>query len=70
MADPPVPLLPKPARRRDRFLVPVALYGTSAQLLIPDDMTFMEAQKIAAVVLAYAGVTAFNAKSQNIDREG
>lgn len=55
-------LLPKPRRNRDRFLVPIALYGECAQLLIPEDMTEAEARKIANVVLAYAKVTPFNGK--------
>ena len=56
-------LLPKPRYYRDRFLVPVPLYGDAARLLLPCDMTEVEARKIANVVLAFAGVTAFNAKA-------
>jgi hypothetical protein len=55
-------LLPKPRRFRNRFLVPVPLYGDNAQLLLPEDMTEAEARKIAAVVLAYARITPFNAR--------
>lgn len=58
-----VRLLPKPARNRDRFLVPVPLYGDGAQLLLPNDMTEAEAQKIARVVLAFAQITCRNAKA-------
>lgn len=56
-------LLPKPPRHRDTFHVPVPMYGHSTRLLLPCDMTLAEAEKIARVVLAYAGVTAFNVRS-------
>lgn len=52
--------LPKPKRTRRRFLIPVALYGDNAQLLLPEDMTEAEARKIANVVLAYGKITPFN----------
>lgn len=55
-------LLPAPARDRDRFLVPVPLYGSSAQLLLPRDMTQAEARKLANVILAYGDLTAFNVR--------
>lgn len=54
-----VKLLPKPARYRERFLVPVPLYGDNAQLLLPCDMTEAEARKLSNVILAYAGITPF-----------
>lgn len=53
-------LLPKP-KHRPRFLVPVALYGGPAQLMLPEDMTHQEAVKLAAVIMAYAAITPFNA---------
>lgn len=56
-------MLPKPARHRERFIVPIPLYGDAAQLLIPRDMTDAEARKIANVVLAYAAITSRNAKA-------
>jgi hypothetical protein len=46
---------------RDRFIVPVPLYGDNAQLLLPRDMTEAEARKIANVVLAYGKITPFSA---------
>ena len=55
-------MLPKPRRSRERFVVPVPLYGDNAQLLLPKDMTEAEALKIANVVLAYAKITPFNGK--------
>lgn len=58
-----VAMLPKPSRYRSRFLVPVPLYGDAAQLLLPNDMTEAEARKIANVVLAFAKITAFNARA-------
>lgn len=56
-------LLPKPPRDRDRFLVPVPLYGDNAQLLLPVDMTEAEARKIANVVLAFGKITPHNARA-------
>jgi hypothetical protein len=56
-------LLPKPSRYRDRFLVPVPLYGDNARLLLPVDMTEAEARKLANVILAYGKLTPFNAKA-------
>ena len=56
-------LLPKPARDRERIVIPIPLYGECARLQIPRDMTDAEARKIANVVLAYAGVTSHNARA-------
>lgn len=53
--------LPKPRRNRDRFTLPIPLYGDSAILILPKDMTEQEAQKITRVVLAYAKITPHNA---------
>jgi hypothetical protein len=55
-------LLPRPRRERERFLVPVPIYGDAAQLLLPKDMTEQEARKIANVVLALGKITPFNAR--------
>lgn len=52
-------LLEKPRRDRRAFLVPVPLYGRVAQLFLPVDMTEAEAQKLSAVILAYAKITPF-----------
>ena len=57
-----LPLLPSPPRDRECFVVPIPLYGNAARLHLPRDMTDAEARKIAAVVLAYAGVTTRNVK--------
>ena len=59
-------LLPKPQNARDRFVVPVPLYGDAARLCLPVDMTEAEARKIARVVLAYAKVTARNASPHHV----
>jgi hypothetical protein len=56
-----VSLLPAPKRHRERFLAPIALYGSEAWLLLPADMTEAEANKIAAVVKAYSTITPYNA---------
>ncbi len=61
-----VQLLPKPPRERERFLVPIALYGTRAHLLLPRDMTEAEARKIANVVLAFGKITPFNSPRARI----
>lgn len=55
-----IALLPKPKNYRNRFVVPVPLYGDCAQLLLPCDMTEAEARKLANVILAYGKLTPFN----------
>lgn len=52
-----LPLLPAPRYGRNRFVIPIPLYGECARVLIPYDMTEAEARKIANVVLAYAKIT-------------
>lgn len=57
------PLLSSPRQRQRRVLIPIPLYRCHAMLSLPRDMTEQEAQKIAAVVLAYASCTSMLAKS-------
>lgn len=53
--------LPRPARHRPTFVVPVGMYGGVARLQLHSDMTEAEARKLANVVLAYGKLTPFNA---------
>lgn len=54
--------LPKPPRDRERFILPVPMYGGEARLQLHRDMTEAEARKLANVILAYADLTTRNVR--------